>query len=100
MRRTPKARRDAPAPKRPSRAGAPRWETISRTLRGLIAAVLVSAIGIAIGVVLTGRLPPPKPGHHGAEASTTRAAPALEASTAAPSRQDAEMSSGAARRQD
>jgi len=78
MGRPRKTRRAPPILKRLAQAIETRWRTISRGLRGALAAALVLAIGIIIGVALTDRAPPPKPAHRVVEAPVIHPAPPSE----------------------
>jgi uncharacterized protein len=78
MARSRKAKSAKPVLKRIARDFESRWRAISRGLRVALAAGLVLAIGIALGVALTGRAPPPKPAPRVAEAPIVRPAPQVE----------------------
>jgi polysaccharide deacetylase 2 family uncharacterized protein YibQ len=75
--------RSKPALKRIARTLDERWRGFSRGLRVVFAAGLVLAIGIVIGVALTGRAPPSKLTHRVAEAPPAHPAPPVETPAAA-----------------
>lgn len=86
MARSRKGRSAKPVMRRVAHAIELRWRAISRGLRLALAAGLVLAVGIVIGVALSGRTPPPKPAaksHAVAEAPLVRSAPPAEVPMAA-----------------